>query len=65
MSPGLRLAPWLVAASLPLLGACGGGQDAGIGDPVYEVIEGLYPNDDAIGYKAGDLRGIWRIDFGK
>jgi ligand-binding sensor domain-containing protein len=39
MSRGLRLAPWLLPASLSLLSACGGGQDAGVGDPVYEVVE--------------------------
>ena len=39
MRPGLRLALWLIPASLSLLGACSGGRDAVVGDPVYEVAE--------------------------
>jgi len=27
------------------------------------VIRRLYPEDEAIGFKLGDLRGLWRIDF--
>lgn len=29
----------------------------------YEKILALYPNDQAIGYQDGDLRGAWRIRF--
>jgi len=29
----------------------------------YAVIKELYPEDEAIGYEAGDLRGIWSITF--
>lgn len=29
----------------------------------YQLIKELYPNDQAIGYAAGDLRGIWSITF--
>ncbi|HKK79447.1 MAG TPA: DUF3365 domain-containing protein [Phaeodactylibacter sp.] len=29
----------------------------------YAVIKELYPEDEAIGYAAGDLRGIWSITF--
>ena len=29
----------------------------------YEKIKMLYPNDKAIGYNEGDLRGIWSIEF--
>ena len=39
MSRRLRPLPWLVSASMSLLGACGGGQDSGGGNPVYEVHE--------------------------
>lgn len=28
-----------------------------------EVIRRLYPHDEAIGFKPGQLRGAWRIDF--
>ena len=29
------------------------------------IIKSLYPNDKAIGYAEGDLRGIWSITFDK
>ena len=29
----------------------------------YAVVKELYPEDEAIGYAAGDLRGIWSITF--
>jgi len=29
----------------------------------YAAIKELYPNDQATGYKEGDLRGIWSIQF--
>lgn len=29
----------------------------------YDLIKSLYPQDEAIGYAAGDLRGIWSITF--
>ena len=29
----------------------------------YEVIKNLYPADEAVGYIAGDLRGMWSITF--
>jgi len=29
----------------------------------YAVIKELYPEDNAIGYEAGDLRGTWSITF--
>jgi hypothetical protein len=29
----------------------------------HTFIKGLYPNDKAFGYKEGDLRGIWSINF--
>jgi hypothetical protein len=31
----------------------------------YTVIKELYPEDEAIGYSAGDLRGMWSIRFKK
>jgi len=31
----------------------------------YEVIKKYYPNDEAIDYSEGDLRGIWSITFKK
>lgn len=29
----------------------------------YELIKEYYPNDEAIGYQDGDLRGMWSIRF--
>ncbi len=29
----------------------------------YKIIQRLYPEDAAIGYKAGDLRGMWTVKF--
>lgn len=31
----------------------------------YDVIKKHYPNDEAIDYKKGDLRGIWSVTFKK
>jgi hypothetical protein len=29
----------------------------------YETIQELYPNDKAIDFKSGELRGIWSLEF--
>lgn len=29
----------------------------------YQLIASLYPNDQAVGYKPGELRGMWSITF--
>lgn len=31
----------------------------------YATIQALYPSDQAIGYKSGELRGMWSIAFAK
>lgn len=31
----------------------------------YAVIQKYYPNDKAVGYVDGDLRGMWSIQFKK
>jgi hypothetical protein len=38
------------------------GQD--IKDETYAIIKEHYPNDQAVGYYEGQLRGIWSINFG-
>lgn len=38
------------------------GQD--IKDETYAIIKEHYPNDQAVGYQEGNLRGIWSINFG-
>lgn len=34
-----------------------------ISESLYADIKKLYPDDQAIGFKAGDLRGMWSITF--
>lgn len=31
----------------------------------YKIIRDLYPQDEAVGFSAGDLRGIWSLTFGQ
>lgn len=42
---------------------CHGTVGAEVSEKDYELIKSLYPDDKAMGYKAGDLRGIWSIKF--
>ncbi len=42
---------------------CHGEKGKVIADTDLKVIERLYPDDQATGYREGDLRGIWRIRF--
>lgn len=42
---------------------CHGKLDETLKAEDYAVIKELYPEDHAIGYAAGDLRGIWSITF--
>lgn len=42
--------------------ACHGSKST-IGEDNYESIKSIYPNDKAIGFKPGDLRGIWRVEW--
>jgi len=44
---------------------CHGAKDTDIQDAVYARILAQYPDDKAIGFKAGDVRGIWSIQFEK
>lgn len=43
--------------------ACHGSVSTEIGNEVYEQILNQYPNDLAINFKPGDLRGIWSLTF--
>jgi excinuclease UvrABC ATPase subunit len=40
---------------------CHGGVGTTISEKNYNVIKKLYPEDKAIDYKSGDLRGMWSI----
>ncbi len=42
---------------------CHGGVKSNIGEDKYNAIKKLYPNDQAIDFAEGDLRGMWVIDF--
>lgn len=42
---------------------CHGTQGETMQESVYKKILEKYPNDQAIGYKDNDLRGIWHITF--
>jgi len=55
--------PIIISAELCL--KCHGQIGSDILEKDYEIIKGLYPNDNASGHKLGDLRGIWSISFKK
>ncbi len=42
---------------------CHGQPEKDISPAIYKVIKEKYPNDQATGFKEGDLRGIWDIKF--
>ncbi|MFN4762672.1 DUF3365 domain-containing protein [Gillisia sp. Q332] len=45
--------------------ACHGKVEEFVSLKTDSIIKSLYPNDKAIGYSEGDLRGIWSIEFKK
>jgi Protein of unknown function (DUF3365) len=47
----------------PLCLQCHGDPAKDIAPDTMEMIKRLYPNDRAIGFQLGDLRGAWRIEF--
>lgn len=47
----------------PMCLACHGDPQKDIQPAVLQTISKLYPDDKAIGYKEGDLRGAWHIIF--
>lgn len=54
-------APILIATNFCL--QCHGELDKDLSIDHLAVIRRLYPRDEAIGFKLGDVRGLWRIDF--
>ncbi len=44
---------------------CHGEPGKDIPEPIYKLIKEKYPQDQATGFKIGDLRGIWDITFPK
>ena len=47
----------------PLCLTCHGDPGKTVSSQDYDYIRSLYPDDDAIGYKTGDLRGMWSISL--
>lgn len=47
----------------PLCLKCHGQPDREIAQPTMEVLRRLYPEDRATGFRLGELRGMWRVDF--
>lgn len=50
---------------MPLCEKCHGEVGNALLEKDYEVVQKLYPEDKAIGYVSGDLRGIWSVSFKK
>ena len=44
---------------------CHGKPQSEIPDTLFKHIQSLYPNDLAVNFKEGDLRGIWKLEFGE
>jgi hypothetical protein len=42
---------------------CHGQLDSDISSATYELVENLYPDDRAVGYKLNELRGIWVVEM--
>lgn len=49
----------------PLCLKCHGQLGETLAEEDYAVIKEKYPSDEAIGYQAGDLRGMWSITFAR
>ena len=47
----------------PLCLNCHGTEESDIQSATLSTIRRLYPEDQATGFKYGDLRGLWRIDI--
>jgi len=52
-----------IALNNPLCLNCHGQPGSEIKKENLAVIKRLYPKDEATGFKLGELRGMWRIDF--
>ena len=47
----------------PMCLNCHGQVGTQVSDETYGLIKNLYPQDNAVNHKMGDLRGIWSITF--
>jgi hypothetical protein len=48
----------------PLCLKCHGTPGTDIDAQTLAALRRLYPQDEATGFKLGELRGLWRVDFG-
>lgn len=58
-----RIAFYAPISMQPLCLKCHGKLGETLAEEDYAVIKEKYPADEAIGYAAGDLRGMWSITF--
>jgi hypothetical protein len=42
---------------------CHGSLDSGVSPEVYSKLRELYPQDRAMAYSSGELRGLWKVSF--
>jgi hypothetical protein len=49
----------------PMCTSCHGEKNTAIPPMLQATIDSLYPQDKAVGFAAGDLRGMWKIRFSK
>lgn len=54
-----------IMITMPTCLKCHGVPGEDIQPEDYIILNSLYPNDQAVNFKMGDLRGMWRIDFPK
>ena len=47
----------------PLCLKCHGAPDSDIDADTLAALRKLYPQDEATGFRVGELRGMWRVDF--
>ena len=52
-----------IVLNLPLCLSCHGQPGVDIHTNVLDEIKKTYPADEATGFKLGDLRGLWSVDF--
>lgn len=55
------LAPIVIQNELCL--QCHGRPGQELKSETLNLVRSLYPKDEATGFKIGDLRGMWRVDF--
>ena len=49
----------------PLCLQCHGVPGTDLAPSTTALLQQLYPQDEATGFKLGDLRGLWRVDFAR